>query len=553
MLRYAIDFQTVGLPRPAVVSISALRIDNPQERYRFSDIFSFLMWAYTGDESRRFYIHDLKFFARFLTIYLNSDGYKCVDYRRDSEAATYTLMVNSLGDVYSVDVYPDVSRRKLTFYNAQHLLPFPYEELKTNFGYQDKTNLEALAAGLKELFNLKIKGISISAASLRNYRETMPNFNYMFPKIDAGAETLIRQSYRGGYNYLKKDVVGQTLTEGTVIDANSLYPSIMIDELMPYGVPIPFKGKYENDPNFPLFIQRFTCSFELKPGKQPYLQIKNSFRYNPTEYLSSSHGEIEALTMTNSDLQLFLDNYDVENLTYQFGYKFKGRHGLFSNYLEHWGKIKEKSRASNHKAHFMLSKLMMNSLYGRFGLNRFTSRKIPEVGDGGKITWRTIEDASRDGVYTPVAAFVTSYGRKRLLDYIHAIDEKSLRIYGRPMYIYGDTDSLHLLGQPYEVMSVVKDIVPLDPVRIGAWKIETQFSAARYLKQKCYCLQTDKGYKAIVAGLPKTLTKEIKLEDFVEGFDTAVMRDLVDPSKMPYKIVDTPTGPAKVPIDYVIK
>lgn len=99
----------------------------------------------------------------------------------------------------------------------------------------------------------------------------------------------------------------------------------MYEKLLPFGEPIFFDGKYENDKVYSLYIQMITCSFALKKNKIPTIQIKNNrsfFRAN--EYLENSNNEIVCLTLTNVDLDLFLENYDVFDLHYECGWKFKG-------------------------------------------------------------------------------------------------------------------------------------------------------------------------------------------------------------------------------------
>ena len=58
------------------------------------------------------------------------------------------------------------------------------------------------------------------------------------------------------------------------------------------------------------------------------------------------------------------------------------------------------------------------------------------------------------------------------------------------MYIYSDTDSIHTL-LPIEELKLFCDI---DPVRLGAWKHEGDFTKARFVRQKCYLEEIDRKY-----------------------------------------------------------
>lgn len=98
----------------------------------------------------------------------------------------------------------------------------------------------------------------------------------------------------------------------------------MYEKLLPFGEPIFFEGKYKEDICYPLYIQRIICSFELKEGKIPTIQIKNTKSFFiPTEYLISSDNQIVELTLTNIDLKLFFEQYNVYELEYICGWKFK--------------------------------------------------------------------------------------------------------------------------------------------------------------------------------------------------------------------------------------
>ena len=121
-----------------------------------------------------------------------------------------------------------------------------------------------------------------------------------------------------------------------------------------------------------------TCSFEIKKNKIPMIQIKNNRIYfRPNEYLESSGGEVVCLVLTNVDLKLFLEQYNVYDLKYECGWKFKGIQGLFTKYIDKWIKIKNESTLSGNKGMRTLAKLMLNSLYGKFATSLDVQSKIP--------------------------------------------------------------------------------------------------------------------------------------------------------------------------------
>ena len=107
-----------------------------------------------------------------------------------------------------------------------------------------------------------------------------------------------------------------------------------------------------------------SCSFSLKKDKIPTIQIKNDrFHFKENEYLESSDNEIVVLTLTSVDLKLFLEQYNVYELNYIAGWKFKSLQGLFTDYVDKWTKRKIEATKEGNKGQRSLSKLMLNALY----------------------------------------------------------------------------------------------------------------------------------------------------------------------------------------------
>lgn len=274
-------------------------------------------------------------------------------------------------------------------------------------------------------------------------------------------------------------------------------------------------GKYENDKIYPLYIQMITCSFELKKDMIPTIQIKNNkmfFRAN--EYLESSENEIVTLILTNVDLEMFLKHYNVYELKYQCGWKFKGMQGLFEDYINKWITRKNEATISGNKGQRTMSKLMLNSLYGKFATSLECQSKIPYMGDDEIIHYKLSEKEEKDGIYLPIGSFITAYARRKTIETSQAIKSYSLKKYGKDMYIYSDTDSIHTLLSIEEL----KKFCDIDAVRLGAWKHEAEFSKARFIRQKCYLEEIDGKMNITCAGMPKTCYSQVEWSKFKTGF-----------------------------------
>ena len=218
----------------------------------------------------------------------------------------------------------------------------------------------------------------------------------------------------------------------------------MRNAFLPFGFPVYFEGKYKQSFLYPLYIQKLSCSFELKEGKIPTIQLKNNISFNPTEYLASSNGDIITLTLTNIDLKLFLENYNVYDLEYHCGWKFKQTKGLFDEYIDVWSNNKIESKRKGTKALYMTSKLLLNSLYGKFSKNPYNRSKYPYVNENGEVSYRLGELEIGKGLYIPIGSFITSYAREKTIRTSQAIRDYTLGKYGVDYYIYSDTLILYI-------------------------------------------------------------------------------------------------------------
>jgi hypothetical protein len=78
--------------------------------------------------------------------------------------------------------------------------------------------------------------------------------------------------------------------------------------------------------------------------------------------------------MFSSELLKLAREVDKVDIKIEYGYKFERGIGLFTKYVEHYFKLKQKAEEDNNEGLRFISKLMLNSLYGRFGLKYLDSR-----------------------------------------------------------------------------------------------------------------------------------------------------------------------------------
>lgn len=402
--------------------------------------------------------------GEYIISYLLKNGYELIEDKKDRREKTFTCLISDTGQFYSIEIYFEVKNKKVnkvTIFDSLKILNFsvdkiakdfdlPIRKLKIDYkAYRPvgheltkeeveyiRNDVEIMARALKFMFDLGLDKMTIGADALAYYRKHCKYFLKYFPQLPYEIDQDIRKSYKGGFTYLNDTYKGKETGEGLVLDVNSLYPSILHNEELPFGEPYFFEGKYKENKLYPLYVQTLTCIFEIKHNKIPSIQLKNNLSFIPTEYIKSSNGELVTLTLTNIDLELFFEQYNVTHITYHSGYMFKGIKGLFTDYVDHWTESKIKAKKENNKAMYMTSKLLLNSLYGKFGLNPNSRSKFPYLDEDGVVKYYITPLQIRKSLYLPIATFVTSYARRKTILTSQAIKDYSMRKYNYDAYVY---------------------------------------------------------------------------------------------------------------------
>lgn len=529
MALFTADFETTTDPTDCRVwACGICEIGNPDNFTYMNDIDGFIEWA-RKQRKITTYFHNLKFDGEFILCWLFENGFKFVADRRDLEKNTFTTLISDKGQFYSMEIcFERKGKEKdcLTIYDSLKILPFSVAAIAKGFNlpiskleidYNEtrekghiltkeevdylRNDVEIMARALHILFEQGLTKMTQGSNALYDYKRTVgtKNFSKWFPIPEYDSD--IRQSYKGGFTYLNPKYKEIDLKEGIVLDVNSLYPSVMYYQPLPYGEGIFFKGKYEPDKIYNLHVQMFTCQFELKPGYIPTIQLKNNLAFVPTQYLESSDGEDVTLCLTNVDMELFFDHYEVYNIEWHSGWKFKSTVGLFKEYIDKWNKVKMESTINGNKAMRTLAKLMLNALYGKFALNPNVQSKIPWY-DNGVVKYKLGEKESRDPIYIPVGTFITAWARYKTIS-------SAQKVYDR--FVYADTDSLHLIGTD------IPDMLEVDPVKLGAWKHESTFTRARFIRQKSYIEEIDGELNITCAGMPERCYQYVTWDNFHTG------------------------------------
>ena len=551
---FTADFETTTNEKDCRVwGWAVCEIGNTENVYIGNTIDDFMNWCEDMPENNTLYFHNLKFDSSFIISWLFQNEFTHITEPKDRKSKTFKTMINDKGLFYSVEVVFYLKGKhvkKVTFIDSLKLLPLSVKDIAKSFhlpiekgiiDYDRHNNLpygteltkeeqdyiindvKIMSYALNYFFQNGLSKITIGSCALEDYKKliSLSKFNRLFPKLKNIHDDL-RQSYRGGFSYVEPDLAEKKLGNGIVLDKNSMYSWVMKEKLLPFGTPVFFNGKYEEDKIYPLYTQMIKCQFELKVGKIPTVQIKGSSLYRGNEYVTSSNYEEVSLVVNKPDLELFLEHYDVYNLEYISGWKFKGATGLFDSYIDKWMGNKIKAKEEENWGLYTISKLFLNALYGKFGTNIRMKSKIPYMDDEGIVRYKDTSLIEKEGLYLPMASFITSYAREEVISSAQKIKDDYDEGKSKIRFVYADTDSLHCISEDFSLPEALE----IDQFKLGAWKLESKFKRAKFLRQKCYIEDSTEDFesdnpnykmKITIAGMPEEVHSQVNFKNFKFG------------------------------------
>lgn len=486
------------------------------------------------------YFHNLKFDGSYIVNWLFRNGY---EFDPDlTKAKTFNTCITDMGLWHYVEVciYRNGRIKKVVrFQDSLKKIPMPVQDIPFAFGFADEMrkgdidydkyrpvgyqpdadelyylerDCKIPARALLQLEQEGFTKMTCASDSAFHWKESLQSqrqrerhfspelqFRRLYPLISLDADDFIRGAYRGGWTYVNPKYQDKILHNLRVYDINSMYPAKMRDKYLPIGDPIYFEGQPK--PNkYQCYIVKIMIAFEIKPNHLPCIQLKNSYFFNPTDYVTSSKGcEIE-MTVTNIDLALIYKQYDILSIKYIGGYYFRKCKGMFTEYIDTNMKIKEISTGGKR----YLAKMRMNSVYGKTATSPRRRQKIPYLEDG-VLKFSLSEEEVGEPEYTALGVFITSHAR-------HDIILDAQRNYDN--FVYCDTDSLHLLATP----DGNPPDLPIHQSHIGYYKLEKNVSKGVFLRSKTYIEEDYSGNVEIkCAGANPIVKKGMNFDNFKVG------------------------------------
>lgn len=429
--------------------------------------------------------------------------------------------------------YADKKRQKscsLKFYDSSALLPFSLKKLtesfnvdhkKTEYDYENmpkkadkelldylETDCRGLHQVLTKFYNWPLvakagRSISMASQALRVFRTFMKE---PINSLTSGEDRFVRKAYFGGRTeifkpvFIKKDYGNKNLS---CYDINSLYPSVML-----YDMPTNSLGfTFDYDPDAMGFYEA-----EVEVPKMYIPPLGTVFEVNKTEKFIFPTGKFKGVFST-IELEYAKTQGVIVHSTGR-GLLFKNGGPIFKEYIETLYKMRLEAKKKNDGVTDILTKLLMNSTYGRFGLRTRDREQIVE--DTGEEGQKPFLEIMRNDKYSSriskvksnlnsfnnvaVAAWVTSLARITM--------HKQYVKCGKNIW-YTDTDSLFTtenLG---------------DSGKLGEMKEEYAVQKACFILPKTYVVENKDSeiHKVVMKGFDKKKTNHFTSDDFINALE----------------------------------
>lgn len=519
---FSCDFETTTDPNDCRVwAWGASEVGKTEHKLLGNSIETFIEWI--QGKNIKCYFHGLAFDGEFIISHLLKNGWK---YSKHPKEGCFHTIISNLGLWYAIEIYWKVRKKhtiKTTIWDSLKLIPFSVRQIAHDFNLpirklhldydanrepghlltkEEKeylfNDIDIVAMALEQLFDEGFNKMTATGASYKAFKESLgDSFNKLYPGLSLESDADIRQSYSGGFVWANPRHKEKLILNGMVFDVNSLYPSRMYLELLPYGLPTIFEG--EPNPEIlktrPLWVANVNFAFDIKPDHIPCISLDKVTIYNGSkEYIDSSNGEVVSMTLTNVDWELIQHQYDVYDVSFNGGYYFRGNVGVARPFIDECMEVKKKEKGAKR----FIAKRKMNSVYGKFATNPDVTPKIPYLDEEGVLrmkepkikVWNPetdeiteeIDTEMRDPIYLPYATFVTAYARKYTIITAQKV--------GIDRVAYIDTDSIHLVGT--DVPDAIKDII--DDKELGYWGLESVFKRAYFVGAKTYIEEIEISY-----------------------------------------------------------
>jgi len=321
---------------------------------------------------------------------------------------------------------------------------------------------------------------TLASQAFSAYRHRFMNKS-IFIHSDESVLEMERNSYHGGRT--ECFFIGERKDNFYLLDVNSMYPAVMFDNEFPFQL----QGTTENIDIITLkqLLKVYCCvaQVEIQTNIPVYPLVQDNKIIFPIGNFITY--------LTTPEIKFALENNHIKQIIKVAVYR---KSKIFYNYVDELYKLRLQYKQQNNSAFEYMLKIMMNSLYGKFGqsgkhwntIDTFPDLKFEEwiekdIDTGeikkyrkllGTIQIMQQESESRHS-FPAIAAHVTAYSRILLWNYITLAGCKNV--------FYCDTDSLLVNSTG---LNNLKPII--NKYKLGALKLEKEFSYINIRSPKDY-------------------------------------------------------------------
>lgn len=350
----------------------------------------------------------------------------------------------------------------------------------------------------------------------------------------------LREGYKGAVPLLDPEIRGKILHDILVFDVNSMYPDKLRNYPLPIGKPIPIGEKtIEHLMDLKrqgwLWVAKVKMIIKVKEGHRATFMLKRKdFNGNTLcDYCNDFDGMFDSMesfqVITSVDIEYIMRDYYIHLIEVEDAVAFRtDNEHLMAGFIDRWYAIKSEASAKGDKPLKAFAKLILNSLYGKFGANPEHTSGFYEFSFDNMIRVKEGEvQTDACPLYLPIAMFTTAYARNEISQLCNAIGWKYV--------VYTDTDSLHIVGLKPEIAKqrIRNAGYRIHKTDLGALDFESRWGRGMYVRNKGYFhefeLDTETGVPKLKAnkhGVINTVN-ETKMGG-VNGVKWSTLEDVYD-------------------------
>lgn len=333
---------------------------------------------------------------------------------------------------------------------------------------------------------------------------------------------LERASYRGGRN--EAFLIGKTPAEVIGLDFNSLYPAVMVEAELPVKL-IKFTHCVDVK-GLQRFMRHYCVTTKVNiTVDQPCIGIKG-------ERLLFPIGTFDCV-LTTPELQYVLEHHRINSVECCAVYE---KAKLFEEYINELYSLRQRFKQQGNRVYNLLTKLFLNSLYGKFGQRNESIKKVGSCAEdlviyeriinyhtnevylkwafAGSVYVKTKEYHEARHSFVAIASHITALARLKLW--------KAIVKAGRDNVYYCDTDSVFVNKEGYHNLKN-----EIDEYRLGALKVEYKNEDMIIFGCKDYQLGKKRKIKGVKEHATKITTNKYRQNRFLK-FRSLLRRGSLD-------------------------